>query len=140
MLIDTHGFTMIREAMPVIEELGLVDFVKNFDDNTNGFSWSTVPEVEVIGNALEFQGHSGFSFAFVMRNCQYYFNNVDEWTKEVERHSVTTPSIVLQEIDEDFITRRNIRRRLNNENNENNENSENSENNENNENTQEVEL
>lgn len=76
--LDNTDYVMVREAMDIISELNLVDFVKNFNDKC-GFISSPDTRVCLIGFALAHQSHSGASFASVMRNCQYYFNNIDEW-------------------------------------------------------------
>tara|TARA_Y100000816_G_C25667897_1_gene354154 strand:+ start:22 stop:306 length:285 start_codon:yes stop_codon:yes gene_type:complete len=60
----------VYEALNVIQELGLCNFVKNFDSPETGFMWSSDPKVTQIGNALEFQGHSGCSFACTLRSVQ----------------------------------------------------------------------
>lgn len=76
--LDNTDYVMVREAMDIISELNLVDFVKNFNDD-RGFISSPDNRVNLIGFALAHQSHSGASFASVMRNCQYYFNHIDEW-------------------------------------------------------------
>jgi hypothetical protein len=76
--LDNTDYVMVREAMDIISELNLVDFVKNFNDD-RGFISSLDKRVNLIGLSLAHQSHSGSSFACVMRNCQYYFNHIDEW-------------------------------------------------------------
>ena len=76
--LDNTDYVMVREAMDIISELNLVDFVKNFNEKC-GFISSPDNRVNLIGFALAHQSHSGASFACVMRNCQYYFNHIDEW-------------------------------------------------------------
>ena len=76
--LDNTDYVMVREAMDIISELNLVDFVKNFNEKC-GFISSPDNRVNLIGFALAHQSHSGASFASVMRNCQYYFNHIDEW-------------------------------------------------------------
>lgn len=93
-MMDNHTFTMVRQAMPIIESLSLVDFVSGFNDENTGFMFSSSPNVNIIGNALEFQGHSGASFACVLRNCQYFFTHPDEWDKECQNHHVHPRPIV----------------------------------------------
>jgi hypothetical protein len=60
----------VIEALSVIQELGLCAFVKNFDNPETGFMWSSDHRVIQIGNALSYQGHSGFSFACTLRAVQ----------------------------------------------------------------------
>jgi len=76
--LDNTDYVMVREAMDIISELNLVDFVKNFNEKC-GFISSPDNRVNLIGFALAHQSHSGASFGAVMRNCQYYFNHIDEW-------------------------------------------------------------
>ena len=77
-LLDNTEYVMVQEAMDIISELNLVDFVKDFNDD-RGFISSLDKRVNLIGLALAHQSHSCSSFASVMRNCQYYFNHIDEW-------------------------------------------------------------
>ena len=76
--LDNTDYVMVREAMDIISELNLVEFVKNFNEKC-GFISSHDNRVNLIGFSLVHQSHSGASFAAVMRNCQYYFNHIDEW-------------------------------------------------------------
>jgi hypothetical protein len=131
-MMDNHTFTMVREAMPIIESLGLVDFVSNFNDTTTGFVFSSRPEVNIIGNALEFQSHSGSSFACVLRNCQYFFTHMDEWAKECQNHGIPPPPIVAwndNNTNEQNINNFNANENDNNNNNDNNNDNNNTNNN-----------
>ena len=65
-----HQEKQVIEALSVIQELGLCEFVKNFNNNQSGFIWSSDDRVKQIGNSLTFQGHSGCSFACTLRGVQ----------------------------------------------------------------------
>jgi hypothetical protein len=84
--MDNNTFTKIKEAMSVIDELGFIDVVSKYEDKEKGFMFSDSTEIIAIGNALAFQSHSGASFAYVLRSCQYFFNNPTEWDIECSHH------------------------------------------------------
>lgn len=73
-----YDYTMVRDAMNIITELNIVNFVKDFDDE-KGFMFADDRRILMIGYALDHQCHSGASFAYTLRQCQYYFNHPDEW-------------------------------------------------------------
>jgi hypothetical protein len=66
-----------RHMCQAIWELGLWEFVKNFEDNDSGFMFSRDPHVSMIGShpLVDQYGHSGASFAFCCRNAQYIAKN-----------------------------------------------------------------
>jgi len=74
----------VQNMMNSIRNLGLADFVKNFDDD-DGFIWSCDPRVDHIGQAVCDDGHSGASFACCLRDCQYFLKNPNEIP--VEKHN-----------------------------------------------------
>lgn len=55
----------------------LLKFIKDFD-NDNGFMFSGNTEIYKIGKILDFQGHSGCSFALTLRQIQDIINNNPE--------------------------------------------------------------
>lgn len=69
--MDTHTENMINNMMTAISQLGLEEFVTNFNDD-GGFMWSQDKRVTDIGNHEEVLAdlHSGASFAITLRNCQ----------------------------------------------------------------------
>tara|TARA_Y100000992_G_C20941000_1_gene339038 strand:+ start:27 stop:446 length:420 start_codon:yes stop_codon:yes gene_type:complete len=67
--MDEHFEKQTQNAMAVIKELKLEDFIKNFDGK-DGFMWSSDSRVNQIGNKLIDDGHTGASFAFTLRECQ----------------------------------------------------------------------
>lgn len=69
---------MIRNAMNIITELNLTDFVQNFKDD-GGFVWSNDDRVGIIKNALSLDSHIEESLERTLRNCQYYFIHPADW-------------------------------------------------------------
>jgi hypothetical protein len=67
--MNDHFEKQVLNAMAVIKELKLEDFIKNFDGK-GGFMWSSDSRVNQIGSKLANDGHSGASFAFTLRECQ----------------------------------------------------------------------
>ena len=69
--MNDHYEKMISNMMEAIKELNLVDFVKNFDDDS-GFAFSLDERVNKIGNypSVIRDGHSGYSFGITIRVCQ----------------------------------------------------------------------
>ena len=68
--MSDHYEKQVQNALTVIKELQLEEFVKNFDGN-NGFMWSSDKRVQDIGDRLKDDGHSGASFALTLRKCQH---------------------------------------------------------------------
>ena len=64
----------VQNMMKSIHKLGLVNYVKHFDDE-NGFMWTSDSRTYDIGNDVLSDGHSGASFAGCLRDCQYFLNN-----------------------------------------------------------------
>ena len=67
--METHFEKQVKNALVVIKDLQLEDFIKYFDGK-DGFMWSSDSRVTQIGNKLMSDGHSGASFAFTLRECQ----------------------------------------------------------------------
>lgn len=67
--MNVHFEKQVQNAMAVIKELKLEDFIKSFDGK-DGFMWSSDSRVNQIGNKLIEDGHTGASFAFTLRECQ----------------------------------------------------------------------
>lgn len=61
-----------RDMCQAIWNLGLWDFVRNYDD-ASGFMYSGDPRVDMISEhpLVENYGHSGASFGICARNVQY---------------------------------------------------------------------
>ena len=67
--METHFEKQVKNALVVIKDLQLEDFIRSFDGK-DGFMWSSDSRVTQIGNKLMSDGHSGASFAFTLRECQ----------------------------------------------------------------------
>lgn len=72
--MNEHFEIQIQNALAVIKELQLEDFIKYFDGK-EGFMWSSDSRIYQIGEKLEGDGHSGASFAFTLRECQWRLIN-----------------------------------------------------------------
>ncbi len=73
-----------RHMCQAIWELGLWEFVSNFDDKQWGFMFSNDPRLKTISGhpLVEQDEHSGASFAFCCRNAQYIAKNgVDAFSR-----------------------------------------------------------
>mgnify|MGYP004097583919 CR=1 FL=1 len=90
-IMDSHLEKLTQNAMTVIKELHLEDFIKNFDDKETGFMWSSDPRVHQIGEKLESDGHSGASFAFTLRECQHRLNRDYDLEPEVTIPEIRPP-------------------------------------------------
>ena len=89
--MEEHHEKQTQNAMAVIKELQLEDFVKNFDDEETGFMWSSDPRVHQIGEKLESDGHSGASFALTLRECQRRLNEESDPEPEIEVPEIRPP-------------------------------------------------
>lgn len=76
-IYTSYELELIYNALIAINELQCVDLIKQFDDNSNGFMWSTNETVYKLGKALVNDGHSGASFACTMRHAQNLLNTYD---------------------------------------------------------------
>ena len=68
----------VQNALKVIRELKLEKFIRDFDDDTHGFMWSRDDRIDLIGQELMLDGHSGASFAFTLRMCQSILKKEEE--------------------------------------------------------------
>ncbi len=70
-MTTTHEQDMIGNAIAFLATRpDLEVFVRDFNDENTGFSFSSDPRLDDIANALISDGHSGASFALVLRECQ----------------------------------------------------------------------
>jgi len=97
---DMDEYIFIRDAMHTIQTLELTDFVKEFRDE-GGFMWSVDKRVATISNALEYQSHSGASFACTLRSCQYYFTHPDDWS-QLQKLYERTSGVHIEEANRDM--------------------------------------
>ena len=77
-----------RDMCMAIRQLGLWDFVSEFDDDQRGFMYSNDPRVAQIGShpLVARHGHSGASFGMCCRNVQFITKNgLDVWCARFEK-------------------------------------------------------
>ena len=68
---------MVKEAVTsLIPEKNIIEYVRNFSDNKNGFMFSSGPEISRIQELWYNHGHSGASAACCLRLCQYIFKKM----------------------------------------------------------------
>jgi len=71
-----------RDMCLAVRQLGLWDFVREFEDEQRGFMYSNDPRALQIGNhpLVDRHGHSGASFGICCRNVQFIAKNgLDAW-------------------------------------------------------------
>jgi hypothetical protein len=70
-----------------VRQLGIWDFVREFEDEQHGFMFSNDPRVAQIGNhpLVDRHGHSGASFGICCRNVQFIAKNgLNAWCARFE--------------------------------------------------------
>jgi hypothetical protein len=85
---DTHSRNLIINGYHAVSRCEAWDFLKNFTPNSNdGFMFTEHPKVYEIGNMMEScphpPGHSGFSFAWTMRQLESIAKNGYEGYKNI---------------------------------------------------------
>ena len=90
-MLNKHHYEMITDLMNAIKIAECESWVKNFDDEKNGFMFSRHPNMKKICEHMKYDGHSGASFGFTMRQCQYYINNPKEWIMELNNYNLPSP-------------------------------------------------
>lgn len=67
-IYDDHETTMLQDAYETIKLLELWEWFRGFEPHPNdGFMFSADMNLAMIGNSLQYQGHSGASFGLTMR-------------------------------------------------------------------------
>ena len=77
----------ISEALSIIQELGLCEFVRNFD-GSDGFMYVNDNRLIQIGDALSFKTHRGFSLATTLKNVQ----EILRFNKENDKNNIVYQS------------------------------------------------
>ncbi len=67
---DEHSRMMVKDAYEATEKTESWEFLKNFEPQ-NGFMFTDNPIVNKIGANLKYEGHSGGSYGWTMRQIQY---------------------------------------------------------------------
>lgn len=72
-LLDEYSIDMLQDGDDAITKLELWKWLKEFEPEENkGFTFSNCKEIEDISKEMKYHySHSGFSFAWTMRNLQY---------------------------------------------------------------------
>lgn len=76
-----------RDMCIAVRQLGLWEFVREFEDDQRGFMYSTNADVHKIGNhpLVSRHGHSGASFGICCRNVQFIAKQgLDAWCARFE--------------------------------------------------------
>ena len=76
-----------RDMCLAVQQLGIWDFVREFEDEQSGFMFSDDPRVTQIGNhpLVDRHGHSGASFGMCCRSVQFIAKNgLDAWCARFE--------------------------------------------------------
>ena len=91
--LSDNDFLMVSDCMNAVVAAECEDWMKGFDEDS-GFMWSNHENINKIGDKMQYQGHSGASFACTMRLCQRFLNNPNEWKEEVNFHNNKNSSIL----------------------------------------------
>ena len=69
--LSHHEKAMLDDAYKAVSNTKLWKYIRDRDFNENGFMFCTDDELAKISAAMTYQGHSGASFAWVMRQMEY---------------------------------------------------------------------
>jgi hypothetical protein len=72
---DEHSRMMVKDAYDVAVSLELLDEIKNINPE-RGFMFTENPVIDKISKNLKYQGHSGCSFGWTMRQLEYLIKNM----------------------------------------------------------------
>lgn len=72
---DEHSRIMVKDAYDTVVKLELLDEIKNLNPQ-NGFMFTPHPIIDKISKNLKYDGHSGYSVAWTMRQVEYIVNNI----------------------------------------------------------------
>ena len=75
-------YKSVVEMLEAIKMAECEDFVKSRQQSV---MMSDSPELKQIMNGIPDNLHSGASFAYTFRLCQYFLNNPQEWEKQHNR-------------------------------------------------------
>lgn len=77
--LKPYEFIMIQDMMRAIKITENVEFVKTFSKDNAGFMFSQDSRVDQIVKNIQYKNHSGASFGFTCRCCQYLLKYTDIW-------------------------------------------------------------
>lgn len=66
-----HEKLMLDDAYKAVSTAKKWSYLKNKTFDESGFMFCTDDELSTISNAMKYQGHSGASFAWTMRQMEY---------------------------------------------------------------------
>jgi hypothetical protein len=72
---DEHSRMMVKDAYDVAVSLELLDEIKNINPE-RGFMFTSSPIIDKISKNLKYDGHSGCSFGWTMRQLEYIAKNM----------------------------------------------------------------
>lgn len=72
---DEHSRMMVKDAYDVAVSLELLDEIKNINP-ARGFMFTEHPVIDKISKNLKYDGHSGCSFGWTMRQLEYIAKNM----------------------------------------------------------------
>jgi|APSaa5957512535_1039671.scaffolds.fasta_scaffold161578_2 hypothetical protein len=77
--------TKFQNMMNILQEnYELSQFVKTFDDQENGFMFSSNKHLSSISQLVDDDAHSGASFACCLRECQYRLKLLNETNNNLD--------------------------------------------------------
>lgn len=72
---DEHSRMMVKDAYDVAVSLELLDEIKNLNPE-KGFMFTEHHVIDKISKNLKYNGHSGSSFGWTMRQLEYLIKNM----------------------------------------------------------------
>jgi hypothetical protein len=71
-LFKEHEVAMLEDAEAAITQCGLWDWLREYTpEEGKGFVFSSHPNLDRIISAMKYEGHSGSSYAWTMRQMEY---------------------------------------------------------------------
>ena len=84
-ITDEETYFTVKDCMNAIKKLEAEEFIKNFPtDGSVNFMTALDPIIFEIYGILEFDGHSGSSYACTLRECQYFLTYPNQWQTELD--------------------------------------------------------
>lgn len=71
-LFSEHEATMLQDADDAITQCDLWNWIRDYNpEDGKGFMFSEHPNLDRINNAMKYDGHSGSSYGWTMRQMEY---------------------------------------------------------------------
>lgn len=74
--MNKHDFLMLQDGMLSIRKCELEEYFRNQEVNVISDKMCFR-----VSDVMEYKLHSGSSFSWTLRACQYYLNNADKWVE-----------------------------------------------------------